>query len=201
VTRALKAGILLAHLPQLAHFGYTQAAELLLPQVERRFGDAHLSADVRERRRFRTLSVIGEGNREGLAIEAGVSIPASRVVPVLDQLIALYGRRAAIRLDDGPELTSQALMDWATARLHHPDLHPGQEARAERLHRTLQPHYREEVLNGYLFHSTAEAQALSDVWLVAYNEHRPYDALGRVPPVTCLPCVSPVPESRNPWLA
>ena len=57
-------------------------------------------------RRFRTLNVIDEGNREGLAIEVGVSIPASRVVRVLDQLIALYGRPDAIRLDNGPELIS-----------------------------------------------------------------------------------------------
>jgi hypothetical protein len=60
--------------------------------------------------------------------------------------------------------------------------------------------YREEVLNAYLSRSTAEAQALSDTWLADYNEHRPHDALGRVPPLTYLPRVSPVPESRNPWL-
>ena len=54
-------------------------------------------------RRFRTLNVIDEGNREGLASEVGVSIPAMRVVRVLDQLIALYGRPDQIRLDNGPE--------------------------------------------------------------------------------------------------
>lgn len=151
-------------------------------------------------RRFRTLNVIDEGNREGLAIEVGVSIPASRVVRVLNQLIALYGRPDAIRLDNGPELTSQLLTDWAAARgitlIHIQPGKPVQNAFIERFNRT----YREEVLNAYLFHSTAEAQALSDAWLVDYNEHRPHDALGRVPPLTYLPRVSPVPESRNPWL-
>ena len=63
-------------------------------------------------RRFRTLNVLDEGNREGLAIEVGTSIPASRVVRVLDQLVALYGRPQALRLDNGPELTSAVMRAW-----------------------------------------------------------------------------------------
>lgn len=98
-------------------------------------------------RRFRTPNVIDEGNREGLAIEIGASIPASRVVRVLDQLIALYGRPDAIRLDNGPELTSQRLTDWAAGRgitlIHIQPGKPVQNAFIERFNRT----YREEVLN------------------------------------------------------
>ena len=72
-----------------------------------------------------------------------------------------------------------------------------QNAFIERFNRT----YREEVLNAYLFHSTPEAQQLSDAWLVDYNERRPHDALGRVPPLTYLPRVSSTPKSTNPWSA
>ena len=61
--------------------------------------------------------------------------------------------------------------------------------------------YREEVLNAYLFHSTQEAQQLSDAWLVDYNERRPHDALGRVPPLTYLPRVSSPSKSMNSWSA
>ena len=74
---------------------------------------------------------------------------------------------------------------------------PVQNAFIERFNRT----YREEVLNAYLFHSTQEAQALSDAWLVEYNEHRPHDALGRVPPLTNLPRVSSPSKSLNSWSA
>ena len=49
----------------------------------------------------------------------------------------------------------------------------------ERFNRT----YREEVFDAYLFVSTQDVQQLSDAWLVTYNEHRPHDALGRVPSV------------------
>jgi putative transposase len=152
-------------------------------------------------RRFRTLNVLDEGNREGLAIEVGTSIPATRVIRVLGQLIALYGRPDRLRLDNGPELTSQALTEWCGQRgIGLQYIQPGkpvQNAFIERFNRT----YREEVLNAYLFHSTQEAQALSDAWLVDYNERRPHDALGRVPPLTYLPRVSISPESMNSWSA
>jgi len=72
---------------------------------------------------------------------------------------------------------------------------PVQNALIERFNRT----YREDILNAYLFHSTQEAQQLCDAWLVAYNEHRPHDALGRVPPLTCLPRISTSPASINLW--
>lgn len=150
-------------------------------------------------RRFRTLNILDEGNREGLAIEVGTSIPATRVIRVLSQLVALYGRPDRLRLDNGPELTSQALTEWCAQRgiglQYIQPGKPGQNAFIERLNRT----YREEVLNAYLFHSTQEAQQLSDAWLVDYNERRPHDALGRVPPLTYLRRVSTPSESSNSW--
>ena len=51
-----------------------------------------------DRRRFRALTIIDEGNREGLAIDVGRSIPARRVTRVLDELIALHGRPTALRI-------------------------------------------------------------------------------------------------------
>ena len=47
--------------------------------------------------------------------------------------------------------------------------------------------YRTEVLNAHLFESIAELQALTMTWLRIYNEERPHDSLGRVPPLTFLP--------------
>ena len=69
-----------------------------------------------DRRRFRALTVIDEGNREGLAIDVGRSIPARWVTRVLEELIALHGRPAALRLDNGPELTAQAFVEWCDER-------------------------------------------------------------------------------------
>jgi putative transposase len=51
-------------------------------------------------RAIRTLNVIDEGNREALGIEVATSIPSVRVIRVLEQLIEMYGRPTAVRLDN-----------------------------------------------------------------------------------------------------
>ena len=109
-----------------------------------------------DRRRFRLLTIIDEGNREALAIEVGTSITAARVIRVLDELIAVHGRPAAVRVDNGPELLAQIFVDWCEERriaVHY--IQPGkpdQNAYIERFNRS----YRTEVLNAHLFESVAE---------------------------------------------
>jgi putative transposase len=131
---------------------------------------------------FRTLNVIDEANRGGLGIDIAVSIPASRVIAFMEQMIDLHGRPRAIRCDNGSELTSQAFMDWCNA--HDIELRfiqpgkPDQNAYIERFNRT----YREEVLSAYLFDSLDEVREITADWLERYNEIRPHDALGSLPP-------------------
>ena len=43
-----------------------------------------------DRRRFRALTILDEGNREGRALDIGRSIPARRIIRVLEELIALH---------------------------------------------------------------------------------------------------------------
>jgi putative transposase len=136
---------------------------------------------------FRTLNILDEANREGLAIEVGTSIPAARLVRVLDQLVEIYGKPAAIRCDNGPELIAQVFLDWCKDNGVEPrHIQPGkpdQNAFIERFNRS----YRQEVLDAHLFETIEDVQALSDEWLQIYNEERPHDALGNVPPVHYLP--------------
>lgn len=135
-------------------------------------------------RRFRTLNVLDEGMREGLTIEIDTSLPGERVVRVLERLCAWRGVPEAIRCDNGPELTSQVFVDWCermsiTLRYIQPGK-PNQNAFIERFNRT----YREEVLNSYLFEDLDQVREITYDWLIAYNEQRPHDALGGLPPVT-----------------
>ena len=138
-------------------------------------------------RPFRTLNVIDEGNREALRIECGTSIPSGRLVRVMEQLIEVYGKPQAIRLDNGPEMTSQAFTDWA--EMHDVRLlfiqpgKPNQNAFVERFNRS----FREEVLDANLFNSIAEAQEAADVWVTDYNEFRPHESLGDKTPMEFRP--------------
>jgi putative transposase len=138
-------------------------------------------------RPFRTLNVIDEGNRQALRIECGSSMPSTRVVRVMDELIQAYGRPNAIRLDNGPELTASTFTEWAEKhRIKLLFIQPGkpnQNAFIERFNKS----FRNEVLDAWLFDVVGQAQEAADEWLEDYNECRPHDSLGRVPPVVFRP--------------
>jgi putative transposase len=101
-------------------------------------------------RRFRTLNILDEGVREGLAIEIDKSLPAQRVIRVLDHVVGWRGR-AAGDLARGPELIAERFMTWCEDRGIEPRyIQPGkpdQNAFIERFNRT----YRTEVLNANVF--------------------------------------------------
>lgn len=128
-------------------------------------------------RRFRTLNVLDENVREGLAIEIETSLPAERVIRVLEQVVAWRGRPQAIRLDNGPELIAERFMSWSGERgieLRYIQRgKPDQNAFIERFNRM----YRTEVLNAYVFESLDQIREISAEWLQSYNEERPHDAL------------------------
>ena len=135
-------------------------------------------------KRFRTLNVFDEGVREILAIEVDSSLPAGRVIRVLDQLKDSRPLPVQIRVDNGPELVSSKLVAWCEAHgvhLHH--IQPGkptQNAYIERFNRT----FRNEVLNAHTFASLSEVRDIVHHWMLAYNEERPHDSLNNLPPST-----------------
>lgn len=147
-------------------------------------------------RPFRTLNILDEGNREVLAIEVGTSLPSRRVTAVLDQLVTLHGRPAALRCDNGPELIAQPLADWCRTQAitlgHIQPGKPNQNAYIERFNRT----YRDEVLDAWLFASLEEAREITTDWITTYNTKRPHDSLGGVPPLDFIPRPTSVPMSR-----
>jgi transposase InsO family protein len=60
---------------------------------------------------------------------------------------------------------------------------PDQNAFIERFNRT----YRDEMLDAYVFESIEQVREVTESWLREYNEERPHDSLGRVPPLTFMP--------------
>ena len=134
-------------------------------------------------RRFRTLNVIDDFNRQVLGVEVDFCLPATRVVRLLTQLVEQYGRPAKLRCDNGPELISSALSEWCEAQgiaLHW--IQPGkptQNAYIERFNGS----FRREVLDAYLFTSLQQVRALLTEWMHDYNTLRPHQALGFLTPM------------------
>jgi putative transposase len=133
-------------------------------------------------KKFRTVNIIDDCNREVLGIKASVSLPAKRVTEYLELIACRQGYPLQLRVDNGPENISKEMVTWA--RNHHVSLRyiqpgkPAQNAYIERFNRT----YREEVLDMYLFKNIAEVQAITDNWLREYNYERPHQSLGNLPP-------------------
>ncbi|WP_415640739.1 IS3 family transposase [Serratia surfactantfaciens] len=133
-------------------------------------------------RRFRTFNVVDDFNREALAIEIDLNIPAQRVVRVLDRIVANRGYPLKLRMDNGPELVSLTLAQWAEEHgVMLEFIKPGkptQNAFIERFNRT----YRTEILDFYLFRTLNEAREITEHWLMEYNSERPHESLNNLTP-------------------
>jgi putative transposase len=133
-------------------------------------------------RSFRLFNVIDDFNREGLAMEVDLSLPAARVVRALDQLIAWRGAPIRIRCDNGPAYVSDTLQQGAKRRGIAVDFiqpgQPQQNAYIERYNRTV----RYDGLSQSLFDTMEAVQAAGTAWLWTYNNDRPNMALGGMTP-------------------
>ncbi|WP_156453229.1 integrase core domain-containing protein, partial [Polycladidibacter hongkongensis] len=145
-----------------------------------------MSDQLEDGRRFRTLNILDDFNREGLAIEVDFSLPALRVVRALSQVIEWRGKPKTIRVDNGPENISETLLNWARSQgiqiLHIQPGKPAQNAYVERYNRTV----RQEWLDQTCFESIEQAQTEATDWLWTYNNERPNMAIGGITPATKL---------------
>lgn len=129
-------------------------------------------------RTIRVLSVVDAYTRECLALEVDTGFASRRVTRVLDEVIAQRGKPAAIRCDNGPELTSRHFLAWALEwkiELRH--IQPGkptQNAQVESFHARL----REECLRASWFTNLFDARRKISWWRKEYNEERPHSSLG-----------------------
>jgi putative transposase len=134
-------------------------------------------------RSYRLLNVIDDYRREGLAIEAGFSLPSLRVVRTLNQLLEWRIKPTAIRCDNGPEFISHEFINWAKQHDIRIDyIQPGkpqQNAYIERYNRTM----RYSWVSKHLFDTLEEVQEYATQWLWFYNHERPHSANGGKPPL------------------
>lgn len=141
-----------------------------------------MSDSLSSGRAFRTLNILDDYNREALWIEVDTSLPAERVIQVLEMLLLWRGVPQQIRMDNGPELISHRLEAWAQEHgiqlVHIQPGKPAQNAYIERFNRT----FREDVLDAYLFSSLEEVRQIVESWTDEYNAIRPHEALRGLSP-------------------
>ena len=157
-----------------------------------------------DRRQIRLLVVIDEFTRECLAIEVARSFTARQVVEVLRYLFAVRGAPKCLRSDNGPEFVAKEVRKWLDqADVQTLFIAPGspwENGYVESFNGRL----RDELLNGELFLSLAEARWVIDRWRLDYNHRRPHSSLDyQTPAVFAARCCSAgayglTPEEQRP---
>jgi putative transposase len=139
------------------------------------------TADLRT---LKILAITDEFTKEALAIEVDRSIDADHTVRILDRIVARSGRRPKLlRMDNGPELTANALRDWC--RFSHSEttyIEPGSPWENPFIE-SFNGKLRDELLDSEIFETLLEAQVLAEDYRIDYNTYRPHSSLGYLAPV------------------
>jgi putative transposase len=159
----------------------TRAPMTLPNAINQRWSLDFVSDTLSDGRRFRILCIVDDFSRECLATVVDTSLGGVRVVRELEQLGFERGTPRVIVSDNGTELTSCAVLRWATGRLDWHYIEPGkpvQNAFIESFNSKL----RDECLNEHVFLTLAEARETIEAWRHDYNHLRPHGSLGALTP-------------------
>ena len=133
-------------------------------------------------RKYRMLNLIDEFTHECLAIRVDRKLKSADVIDVLSDQFVLRGVPEHIRSDNGPEFVAKAVRDWIgavgakTAYIERGS--PWENGYIESFNARL----RDELLDGEIFCSLAEARIVIESWRRHYNTERPHGSLGYKPP-------------------
>ena len=146
----------------------TRAPMTLPGAINQRWSLDFVADALSDGRRFRILCVVDDFSRECLATVVDTSLGGVRVVRELDRLTAERALPRMVVSDNGTELTSCAVLRWATGRLEWHYIEPGkpvQNAFVESFNSRL----RDECLNEHVFLTLAEARETIEAWRYDYN--------------------------------
>jgi putative transposase len=159
----------------------TRAPMTLPNAINQRWSLDFVSDALSDGRRFRILCIVDDFSRECLATVVDTSLGGVRVVRELEQLGFERSTPRVIVSDNGTELTSCAVLRWATGRLDWHYIEPGkpvQNAFIESFNSKL----RDECLNEHVFLTLAQARETIEAWRHDYNHLRPHGSLGALTP-------------------
>jgi putative transposase len=132
--------------------GAVERQPLTIPtRQNERWSMDFISDALSEGRKFRSLNIVDDFNRECLAAEVDTSIPGARVVRVLERLRERRGLPQILVMDNGPEFAGQAVDVWAYeqgVRLHF--IEPGKPVQNAFIE-SFNGKMRDECLNEHWF--------------------------------------------------
>jgi transposase InsO family protein len=141
-----------------------------------------VEARTHDGRKFRILTIIDEASRECLALVVARQLRHEDVLAALTELFIARGPPAHIRSDNGSEFIATAVQKWlgqvGVKTLYIAPGSPWENGYNESFNGSL----RDELLNGEIFYSLAEARVLIEAWRRNYNTVRPHSSLGYRPP-------------------
>lgn len=142
-----------------------------------------MSDALEDGRRFRILGVMDQYSRQCLGLVADTSISGARVARELDRLIEAHGKPVMIVSDNGTELTSKAILQWAADKgIQWHYITPGKPSE-NGFTESLNGKIRDECLNEHLFRSINHARHLLEAWRQDYNHVRPHSSLNYMTPM------------------
>jgi putative transposase len=133
-------------------------------------------------RQVKLLNIVDEYTREALVMLVGRGINADTTVSELERLVARRGAPEHLRMDNGPEMTADALKDWCrfshTGTAYIEPGSPWQNPFVESFHSRV----RDELLDVEEFSCLAEARMVIADWQEDHNRRRPHSPLGMKAP-------------------
>ena len=133
-------------------------------------------------RKYRMLNIIDEFTHECLAIRIDRRLKAIDVIDLLSDLFILRGVPEHIRSDNGPEFVAKAVQGWIGAvgakTAYIAPGSPWENGFIESFNARL----RDELLDGEIFYTLAEAKIIVESWRRHFNTVRPHGSLGYKPP-------------------
>ena len=128
------------------------------------------------------LNALDEFTRECPSLRVSRKLNSTDVIDVLSELLILRGMPGHIRSDNGPEFIATAVRTWiAAVGARCAFIEPGspwENGYCESFNSKL----RDELPNGEIFYSLAEARIVIEVSRRHYNTRRPHSSLGYRPP-------------------
>ena len=141
-----------------------------------------VSERAEDGRPLKLLAVLDEFTRESLAIEPARSFKARDVILTLQYLFAMRGASEHIRSDNGPEFVAREVHRWL-GKARVPTLYIQKASPRENGYvESFSGKLRDELLNGELFLSLAEARYVLNEWRLDYNHRHPHSSLNWQPP-------------------